>query len=79
MLTLRHNKKYGKILLSTFSKFGISWIYDLLCAADIDCNGRLYYDDSELNCRKVTLVITKNIEIDNMVRVALANTSEIQL
>ena len=73
------NKKYGKILLSSFSKFGISWIYGLLGAADIDCNGRLYYDDSELNCRKVKLVITKNLAIANTVRIALANTNEIQL
>lgn len=66
------NKKFGKILLSTFSDLAIT---SPSAESDIDCYGRLYYDDSEFNCRKVQFVITKNIELAYKVRIALGNTS----
>lgn len=63
-------KKIGKVLLYSFSTFAIvfSWLSNLLLDADINCNGRVYYDDSRLKCRKVQLIITKDIELANKVR-----------
>eukprot|EP00731_Ephydatia_muelleri_P034900 Em0084g13a len=44
-----------------------SWLSNLLLDADINCNGRVYYDDSRLKCRKVQLIITKDIELANKI------------